>query len=705
MSRYAGRPAAPHPRLRFGVCAVVLAAAPPVWSQEAQAPPDQTAPRTEDAGSNVTPYKPAFFTEFRPNTAFDMIVRIPGFSFDGGSFARGFAGTAGNVLIDGERPPSRDDSLSSVLSRIPASGVERIDVIRGGAEGIDMQGKSIIANVIRKPDAGRTGAVSAGGNMNTRGDGNINGQAQMQDQRGGRLIEGSLSGGQGTGTGDSFRQRVDPSGAIILEATSQQNNEFANVSATGAFETTLFGGKFRINGKADLFDGNFGSDEAFVIPAGGSQVSDVEEKEQSGELGVRYTRDISGFGVEVVAFQSLEHGESSNIFNSFGTANPFTSGGLSIEDRGESIASATVRLPQIGRITVETGAEAVYNWTESEDARILDGQIFPLVGDAFQADEMRAEAFGRLTWKPTDSLNAELGARYEWSRISADVSSLKSEKTLSYFKPRLNLSWSPGEGHQFNLSVERLVDQLSFGAFASSASFENEVFGVGNADIEPEKHWVYEGRYERQFGGQNSFVAKVGHRVTEDVLGRVIILVPSAPGLPPTEPREITQNLDEATRTFLDLSGNFELDRFGMKGGIVNLSGSVRNSETVDPVTGETRRVSGDTPYSWNFSLQQTLDNGNFRWALFVEDDDDFYNFSPRSYGKQAQLMFIGANITWKPVPGWTFGAGINNILKSGNRGWSVFYDAGRDVGNPLYLQRNEFEGATNFFVNLRKNF
>ncbi|HEX5006072.1 MAG TPA: TonB-dependent receptor, partial [Hyphomonadaceae bacterium] len=333
------------------------------------------------------------------------------------------------------------------------------------------------------------------------------------------------------------------------------------------------------------------------------------------------------------------------------------------------------------------------------------GQVFPLPGDAFQADEMRAEAFSTLTWKPSGSFNAELGARYEWSRISSDVGSIRSEKTLSYFKPRFAVSWSPKENHQFTFSVERLVDQLSFGAFASSASFENSVFGIGNADIEPEKHWVYEGRFERQFGGQNSFVAKVGHRVTEDVLGRVIVLTPITPGAPPTESREVTMNLDEATRSYLDLAGNFELDRFGMKGGIVNLSGQVRDSETVDPVTGVTRRVSGDTPYSWNFSLQQTLDNGNFRWALFVEDDDDYYNYSPRSFGKQAQLMFIGANITWKPIPGWTFGAGVNNILKNGSRGWSVFYSDGRDIGVPLYLQNSAFEGATNFFANLRRNF
>jgi hypothetical protein len=153
------------------------------------------------------------------------------------------------------------------------------------------------------------------------------------------------------------------------------------------------------------------------------------------------------------------------------------------------------------------------------------------------------------------------------------------------------------------------------------------------------------------------------------------------------------------------LSGSFELDKLGMPGGVLNLGVDLRLSETVDPITLETRDISGHTPYSWNFSLQQTLANGAFRWAVFVEDDDDHYFWSPRSVSKDARLMFIGANITWKPAAGWTFGAGVNNILKNGNRSWSVFYDAPRNIGAPAWLEERTSEGATNFFMNLRKNF
>jgi outer membrane receptor protein involved in Fe transport len=388
------------------------------------------------------------------------------------------------------------------------------------------------------------------------------------------------------------------------------------------------------------------------------------------------------------------------------TTPTFTQDSDSTEKRGESILRGTVRLPPAGDFSIETGAEAVYNWSEQESSTILNGDIFSLSGDVFQADELRSEAFGTLTWKPGDDFNAELGLRYEWSRITAEVSGEDpSEKTLSYLKPRLNVSWSPAEDHEFSFEVERVVDQLSFDAFASSASFENGVFGEGNPSIEPEKMWTANARYERQFGGQNSFVVELSHSDTEDVLSRVTDF--TLCGRPPstTPGREITCNYGEETRNELDISGMFELDRFGMKGGIVNLGASVNDSETVDPVTGETRRVSGENPYGWNFSLQQTLDNGNFRWALFLEDDEDAYNYSPRSVSKNAQLMFIGANISWKPLPGWTFGAGVNNILRNNNRSWSVFYSAPRDTGTPLYLEKRLNEGATNFFVNLRKNF
>src|SRR5258708_658122 len=144
-----------------GVAASLLLA---TASPAAHAADTSAPPVTSDAtGHSVIVYPESFFSTMGLNTAYDMVLRLPGFSFDDGSAVRGFAGAAGNVLIDGQRPASKTDDLVNILTRIPISQVERIDLIRGGAPGIDMQGKSVVANVIRRAGDGFSGVVKVDG--------------------------------------------------------------------------------------------------------------------------------------------------------------------------------------------------------------------------------------------------------------------------------------------------------------------------------------------------------------------------------------------------------------------------------------------------------------------------------------------------------------------------------------------------------------
>jgi outer membrane receptor protein involved in Fe transport len=129
-------------------------------SQDAPAPPTDVAAAPDAAGQGVLSYPASFFAASRPNTAMDMISRLPGFSFSRGDQVRGFGGAAGNVLIDGERPSSKSEPLGRHRQRISASSVERIELIRGGAPGIDMQGQPVIANIVRKDSAGSTLVVT-----------------------------------------------------------------------------------------------------------------------------------------------------------------------------------------------------------------------------------------------------------------------------------------------------------------------------------------------------------------------------------------------------------------------------------------------------------------------------------------------------------------------------------------------------------------
>jgi hypothetical protein len=81
------------------------AEAPPPANAGQVAGPDTDAPAANAAGTLVFP--PSFFAEARPNTANDMVARVPGFAISQNTSVRGFSGAVGNVLIDGARPAGR----------------------------------------------------------------------------------------------------------------------------------------------------------------------------------------------------------------------------------------------------------------------------------------------------------------------------------------------------------------------------------------------------------------------------------------------------------------------------------------------------------------------------------------------------------------------------------------------------------------------
>src|SRR5690349_16774831 len=81
---------------------------------------------TPTQGSRTTVYDSGFFAQYAPRSALDIVQRIPGFTLDLGNNqaatgvdVRGFAGTAGNVVINGARPSSKSETLETLLARIP----------------------------------------------------------------------------------------------------------------------------------------------------------------------------------------------------------------------------------------------------------------------------------------------------------------------------------------------------------------------------------------------------------------------------------------------------------------------------------------------------------------------------------------------------------------------------------------------------------
>ncbi len=74
---------------------------------------------------------------------------------------RGFAGTAGNVVINGARPSTKAETLDTTLSRIPAQQVIRVELGPGDLYGSDYAGKSQVLNVVLSQEAGIDANITA----------------------------------------------------------------------------------------------------------------------------------------------------------------------------------------------------------------------------------------------------------------------------------------------------------------------------------------------------------------------------------------------------------------------------------------------------------------------------------------------------------------------------------------------------------------
>ena len=207
------------------------------------------APQAPATGASVVRYPASFFAPMQANTAMDMINRLPGFAFDDGAQVRGFADGAANVLIDGGRPASKEDDVQSILQRIPAAQVDHIDLIRGGAPGIDMQGRTVLANVVRRSNTGLTGVAAVAGNV--FGDGRVTPAVRLEFTRkqDGTTLEGGLLANMfvDDGAGDGERVRTDPDGNVLIQSNLKARAGGFAINATGAYDTQLWGGRFRAN--------------------------------------------------------------------------------------------------------------------------------------------------------------------------------------------------------------------------------------------------------------------------------------------------------------------------------------------------------------------------------------------------------------------------------------------------------------------------
>jgi hypothetical protein len=644
----------------------------------------------------ITPYPAAFFAPRQPNTALDMVELLPGFTFDSGGQVRGFGGAAGNVLIDGSRPASKDDGLEEVLKRIPVSAVVRIDVIRGGAPGIDMQGKMVIANIVRRRDAGTQLIVSASTTIFQDGRLGWGTRTEASRTAGPTSWEGSILAAKGfdDSAANGPRVQVAPGGALLENARETSVGAYYEWKATGAVETPVLGGKLRLNASVAVNPFDYTQADAQDRPARLALEHD-HTGQHTAELGLRYDHSLGGSArMETFLLQQLGESRYAASFSAPTDVEFFRLA----KETSESIARTTVNLQVSPTLALETGAEGDFNWLLDHTRYIVNGEPTAVPAANVRVTELRAEAFGTATWKPVASVTLEGGLRLEASRI-ASTGDVINGRSFLFPKPRAVVTWSPDAADQFRVRVEREVGQLDFDDFAAgAASLTNGAVHAGNPNLTPQQAWVVEAAYDRRFWGGGDATITLRHFGLTDVIDRAPILDPSgaydAPG-----------NIGSGAKDEAAFTLTLPTDRFGLKAGVLSATTTLRRSRVIDPTTGLPRSISGLHPHDAQLHFTQGLPKLKATWGFDIYDQrrETYYRFNEVDTDKLK--TFVSVFGEYKPRSDLAIRFEVENVGARALRHVREIYDGPRGTMPLAYTDIRDLHGGRSFYLRLRKTF
>jgi hypothetical protein len=651
--------------------------------------------QTEDR-PGLTTFPSAFFSEVQPNNALDMVKLMPGFRLQNGNTdIRGYSGSGGNVLIDGLRPASKQEEVEEILRRIPAAAVGRIELIRSGAAGYDMQGYALLVNVVRATDVTLRGRVEAEDAFSHTGlsTPKLAGDVTWQGDGRSLSLQGAWYREADGDMGYGVRNRFLPDGTPLRLAEYAFPGQSENMQVSSEYRQTLWGGALTLNGL--LNNRRWWTDitERVSFPAAQTLTGAERWRRRVGEMQGQYERSLGAAD----QLQVLASHRTTEIVSSKRNATP---AGLDVTaDRTgqrESIARFVWR-HQNGPLSLETGAEGAINILNGRNSLTSNGVPVPLPAANVRVEEKRGEGFAVGTWRWNPQLTTELGLRYEMSRLSQTGDS-NLTKDFGFTKPRFLTSWSPLPGHTLRFLAERQVGQLDFGDFVSSASLANNTVTAGNANLEPDRTTRLELAWERRFWERGSLTLTARR-------DNITALVDRVPVFDGVNVFDANGNVGNARRDELQISLILPMEKLYLEGVTVTASGMVRHSKVVDPATGQHRRISDQEPFDGLITFTHDLPQYGVRWGTSYTLREDERVFKADEYERLLDTSKLEAFVEYKPTTDWTlrlFGKSLmqNPIIRE-----RTIYNGLRGAVPVSFLETRTLNTGAFFGFNIQRTF
>lgn len=593
---------------------------------------DDAVSASNDTVANVVSYDQEFFARYSLNNAEDMLRRIPGvpaiLDGDNNQQERGFGSGGSQILIGGRRFPGKSNEINSTLRRIAAANVERVELIRGTSSDIDVQSSGVVVNLIMRPGASISGLGSweVNGRFNDAGWFGIDGLFSYSKTNGPLTylvgVERNLWSPPSNGPNRWTNRIRDeayyyPNGQLQELRTQDWDRDHDKWIYTGSVVYDLANGD-RANLNA-LYETRYKIERAETplirydtsgvetLRATEFQVAEGDTNKKL-EIGGEYTSDIGSGDLVALFIVRREKDPTLDYRNrQEPTINREISRSIAEVLQGEDILRASYTFQLRKGQTLELGAEGARNTLEQKlqaffdldnDGR-LEAIVIPTANP--KVEETRGEVFANHKWAVSERLSLDTSLNYEYSKLTTNYP-LQPERTLSFFKPRLDARYKLTDVDQFRFLLERTVSQLDFENFVPGYNVLDDRIEAGNPALEPEKIWTAELVYEHQLPNDGGLLeADIFYSAITDAIDFVPLLDSSG------DLFSAQGDIDKAISYGIEGKASVRLGFVGLNDAVLSVRAARRWSEITDPFTGLERRIGQDRVYSLDVGYRHDL--------------------------------------------------------------------------------------------------
>lgn len=565
-------------------------------------------------------YPAAFFEQYTPQNAMDMINRLPGFSFDRGSNARGFGGNAGNVLIDGARPTSKSGGLSGALSRISAAQVESIIILRGGTNTADASGHAVVANVVRIKGL-QQGTWAA--KLRRASDSTYipNVEAAISTTLGNWETSFDIDIGGRPGYRTAVIDNFDADNLLTSRANEQFKDSGRWLFINGEGSSQFAEGDLIINGRigGDKWRGDQHRD-IFITPIIDKYSPDefwqLDEKNKFKmlELGIDWTQEVKNWKWHIIALglvndKDYHYNVNEEILNSQAVSDDYFS---QKRLKTEGIIRTTLSTISKATFKPEFGFEIANNKLNTSANETDNGILVPVDGSDVIVEEWRAELFATLNYEIDSALTLEGGITAEFSQIAVTGDSNQTQR-FNFIKPRLSATYKINNQTTLTLEGEHSVGQLNFNDFASSTEASDDSSTSGNPDLKPDQQTEIAATYDWSFSELGSIKVKAFYQWRSDILEQIILATNDSND----ENDDISQGLGNAgDARFWGFTTelNLPLD-YLLPNALLEVFYKYNDSQFDDAIISTKRTINDYTPTWTKFKFRQDFITQKFAWG------------------------------------------------------------------------------------------